>query len=133
MKLAAIKVGKQIESFIKFGEESLNFIHDPTKFTPRLEIELGHDGDESKRSTMDLAKYISTIVTKWDLIADEESVQELGASKAVELGVVVGEPWPLTTEALCYLPIEFLGKIVEKINDANDPNANSSAPSGSFS
>lgn len=112
MKLATIK-NKALKSTIDFGDgETLNLVYNPSNFTPRFFESITHE--DGKNTVSDLAVFISSLVTEWDLVDDS--------------GAVV----PLTMDSLCCLPIEFLGKVVDRINADQNPNPPSSTAS-SFS
>lgn len=113
MKLATL-TSKTFATSIDFGEgEVLHFSYNPAKFTTRFYQEITHE--DGKNNVADLAVFVNALVTEWDLQGED--------------GVTV----PLTVDSLATLPLKFLGQIVEKINEDNNPNKSSSAPSGSFS
>jgi hypothetical protein len=108
MKLSTLR-NKSVKCSVTLGDDTLNFTHDPSRFTPRFYQEvLSEDGTGKAR---DLAVFLAALVTEWDLTDD------------------AGAPYPLTVDALCDLPVEFLGEVVKSINETNNPKPTSSAAS----
>lgn len=129
MKASCIKNLKTPATIDFGGGNILNFVHNPAAFTPRLEMLINKPEDQ--QTTGDLALFVSIVVVQWDLVADAESVAEI--PNAAELNIVADKVWPITQEALCELPIEFLGQLVKRINQDSNPNASSSAPTAGSS
>lgn len=128
MKARAIK-NKPVPAAVDFGDgDVLNIVHNPAAFTPRLEMMISRP--EQEQTTADMAMFLHLVLVSWDLEADAETVAELtadvGKERVKELGIKAGEVWPLSAEALCELPIKFLGQVIQRINQDNTPNANSS-------
>lgn len=103
--------------------EVLTLWHNPKGYTPALENEVREaEGSES------LVLILLACLLEWDLTADNQEDADLFC-------VEVGEVVPLTFDALCKLPTEFLLEVGTKIKREQKPDPNPETPkrSGSFS
>jgi hypothetical protein len=128
MKLSTLR-NKSVKCSLPFGEETLSFTHNPARFTPRFYQELLPE--DSERKVGDLAVFVNALVSEWDLVPTDDDIEQFKEDEidVTALQIVAGCPFPLSVDALCVLPVEFLGAVVGAINEANRPNESSSAAS----
>ena len=112
MKLG--QVLKTREVTIPFGEDALRVRYRSEALTPRLFIMLDVADEENVGEQTRLAVEVLTrVIAEWDLTYDD------------------GKPYPVTTEALMELPLDFLTTVLQAITeDAAPKKANSVTSDG---
>lgn len=91
----------------------LNVWHKPSAYTPAYET-LVKECLQEEVSSLFLARTLPPLICEWDVTADD-------AETAAEFGVAVGEPVPITEEALMLLPIELLVEVSKAVHKAHLP------------
>ncbi len=110
---------------IKFGEKTLNVVHNPSAFTPEFEaLVRSHTPDDNDSEL--LVQMLAKLLKSWDLLDSTGDI--LGEERK-------GQVIPIEVQYLRRLPISILSAVTKGIGEEHTPVKNEGAPtrSGSFS